>query len=117
METHVISLRLPSAADVALARSAVAAGSSVPGALDWLLRNSFANCQLLMPLADSPDVWDAKLDVRVPARTFEQLRSATASLGIPVSVYIRKLLYHFYLTKRLRYVGSNGHYTLAGRHD
>jgi hypothetical protein len=27
------------------------------------------------------------------------------------------LLYHFFVAKNLRYVSSNSHYTLAGRHD
>lgn len=115
--TRVISLRLPSAVDAALVRSAVKAGLSVSGGLDWLLLNSFGNCQLLRQLADCPDAWDAKLDARIPITTFEQLKSAAGQLGVSVSVYIRKLLYHFYETKRLRYVQSDGHYTLAGRHE
>lgn len=117
MTTHVISLRLPSAVDAALARSAAQVGLSIPDGLDWLLGYSFANCSLLGPLADCPDFLDAKLDVRIPIATSEQLKTASNQLGIPVSVYIRKLLYHFYVTKNLKYVPSNGHYTLAGRHD
>jgi hypothetical protein len=115
--SRVISLRLPSVAVAALQRSAVDAGMSVADGLDWLLRNSFSNCQLILPLDDCPDVLDAKLDVRIPTTTFEELKSATERLGIPVSVYTRKLLYHFFVTKNLRYMHSNGHYTLAGRHD
>jgi len=117
MTTHVISLRLPSAVNVALARSAASVGLSVPDGLDWLLQYSFANCSLLAPLADCPDFLDAKLDVRIPLATSEQLKLAAGRLGIPVSVYIRKLLYHFYVTKSLKYVQSDSHYTLAGRHD
>ena len=113
MTSRVISLRLPSAIHGALARSSADAGMSVSGGLDWLLRNSFGNCQLLLALTDCPDALDAKLDVRVPPCTFEQLRLATESLRIPISVYIRKLLYHFYVTKQLRYVQSDGHYTLS----
>ncbi len=117
LANHVISLRLPSVAKAALARSAASAGGSVPEGLDWLLRNSFGNCQILRQLPDCPDVWDAKLDARIPTGTFQVLKSLAAQLGTSVSVYIRKLLYHFYVTKRLTYVRSNGHYTLAGRHD
>ncbi len=115
--SRVVSLRLSSAANSALARSTAAVDASVSGGLDWLLRNSFANCQLLLPLTDCPDVWDAKLDVRIPVATYQQLKTTTETLRIPVSVYIRKLLYHFYISKSLRYVQSEGHYTLAGRHD
>ncbi len=117
MATHVISLRLPSAVDTALPRSAADAGRSVPDGLDWLLRYSFGNCQLLRQFADCPDVWNAKLDARIPITTLEQLKSAARQLGVSISVYVRKLLYHFYVTKRLKYVDSHGHYTLPGRHE
>jgi hypothetical protein len=85
--------------------------------LDWLLSNSFGNCQLFRQLGECPDVWDAKLDARIPTGTFEQLKIATEQLAIPISVYVRKLLYHVYVTKRLKYVKADGHYTLAGQHD
>lgn len=117
MTNQVISLRLPTAVDTALDRSAASVGISVSRGLDWLLRNSFGNCQLLLSLADCPDVLDAKLDVRIPISTFEQLKSSSVQMGMPVSVYIRKLLYHFFVTRQLGYTQSNGHYTLAGRHD
>jgi hypothetical protein len=115
--TRVISLRLPSAVDAALIRSANDAGRSSSSGLDWLVRNSFCNCQLLRKLSDCPDVWDAKLDARVPSGTFEQLKFAAGQLGVPISVYVRKLLYHVYVTKLLKYVKRDGHYTLAGHHD
>ncbi|HEY3973469.1 MAG TPA: hypothetical protein VGM18_10720 [Candidatus Sulfotelmatobacter sp.] len=116
MKSRVVSLRVPAAVDAALARSTSDAGLSDSAGLDLLLRNSFDNCQLLFDLADCPDFLNSKLDVRIPLLTFERLQSATEQLKIPASVYIRKLLYHFYITKSLRYVQSDGHYTLAGRH-
>lgn len=115
--THVISLRLPSVTDAAFRRSAANAAMSVSAGLDWLLSNSFTNCQLLFGLADCPEALDAKLDVRIPNATFEQLKSTAHQLGMPVSVYIRKLLYHYYTAKTLKYMRSNGHYTLAGCYD
>jgi len=117
MTSRVISLRLPSAVNSALARSAANAGMSVSGGADWLLRNSFSNRHLLARIPDCPETLDSKLDVRLPNATFDQLRTITTQLGMPFSVYIRKLLYHFFLTKNLGYVQSNGHYTLAERHD
>jgi hypothetical protein len=117
MTSRVISLRLPSAVDAALRRSAADAGISASGGADWLLRNSFSNCQVLARMPDCLEMLDAKLDIRVPTSTGEPLKSAAGQLGIPISVYIRKLLYHFFVTKHLGYVQSNGHYTLAGRHD
>lgn len=115
--TCVISLRLPSVVHAALQRSSAHAGMSVSGGLDCLLRNSFSNFQLVWRLTDCPDALDAKLDVRIAATTFKQLRSVIERLSIPASVYIRKLLYHAFITKNLKFVRSNGHYTLAGRHD
>ena len=79
--TRVISLRLPSAVDRALLRSAADSGRSASSGLDWLLLNSFGNCQLLGQLEDCPDVWDAKLDARIRTSTFEQLKFATEQLG------------------------------------
>jgi len=117
MTTRVISLRLPVAVSAALTRSSADAGLSVSGGVDWLLCYSFRNGQLLIPLSDCPDALDAKLDVRIPPNTFEQLRSASEQMAMLTSVYIRKLLYHFYITKKLRYVQSEGRYTLAGCHD
>ena len=115
--TRVISLRLPSPLDTALIRSSADAGGSASAGLDWLLRNSFGNYHLLRQLDDCPGIWDAKRDARIHPRTFEQLKVATEQLGVPISVYVRTLLYHFYVTKRLKYVRADGHYTLAGHHD
>lgn len=117
MATHVISLRLPTAVATMLRRSSADSGRSLPNGLDWMLRNSFDGCQILRQLADCPDVWDSKLDARIPTSTFSQLKLEARRLGVSSSAYIRRLLYHFYITKRLKYVGSDGHYTLAGCHD
>jgi hypothetical protein len=111
--SRVVSLRLPSAVVAALQRSSADARLSVPDGLDWLLRNSFGNSPLLLPLTDCPDTLDAKLDVRIPPNTAEQLKAIAHDLKVPVSVYIRKLLYHFFVTKELKYVSFNGHYTLS----
>jgi hypothetical protein len=114
---RVISLRLPSAAYGALQRAAGHAGLSVSGGLDVLLCNSFDNGQLLFSLPDCPEALDIKLDVRIPPATYERLKTVTPRSLMPVSVYIRKLLYHVYVTKAARYIQREGHYTLAGCHD
>jgi len=117
MTTHVISLRLPASVYKALQASAANARISVPGALNWLLRNSVDNFELLRGLADCCGPWNSKWDARIPAQTCDQLKLAAEKLGISVSVYTRRLLYHVYVTKRVRYVKSDGHYTLANRDD
>jgi hypothetical protein len=117
METRTISFRVPRAAATALEQSAAKANVSVARAVDWLVRNSFDNFDPLRQLEDCPEPCNLKVDARIPVATIEPLRSAAVQLGISVSVYIRKLVYHFYITKRLRYVESNGRYTLAFRYD
>jgi hypothetical protein len=117
MTTHVISLRLPAPVDVALRASAVDARLSVSAALDWLLRNSVENFELLRGLADCSERRRSKLDARIQIQTLERVSGACQRLGISISVYTRRLLYHFYVTKRVSYPQSNGHYTLAVRHD
>ncbi len=117
METRVISLRLPRPIVTALEQSATKARLSVAEGVDWLVRNSLGNFWVLRGLEDCPEFCDAKLDARIPVTTLEPLRAATVQLGISISVYVRKLLYHFYITKRLTYESQNGRYTLAYRHD
>jgi len=115
MTDHVISVRLPAAVSSAVRASAGNARLSVPAALDWLLRYSFGNSELLRTLVDAPEGSNSKLDARIPIQTFEQLKLSSQKLGISISVYVRTLLYHFYVTKRVHYLKSDSHYTLAGR--
>jgi hypothetical protein len=117
MGTRVVSFRLPPVLMESLARSAADAQLSATGALEWLLRNSFEHSEMLGGMEDCRDRPDAKLDARISATTVDSLRAAATQLKVSPSVYIRRLLYHFYVTKQLKYVQSNGHYTLAYRHD
>jgi hypothetical protein len=117
MKSRVVSLRLPKPLSGDLERSSARANLSKGTGLDLLLRYAIANRELLRKLNDCPDLWDTKLETRIPVSTFLQLKSACKHLGISLSGYIRTLLYHFYITKRLHFVESNGHYTLADRHE
>jgi hypothetical protein len=117
MATHVISVRLPAPLNAALRASAADARLSVSEALDWLVRNSIENCELLRGLTDSSERRSSKVDVRIRVQTLQQLQAASQKLQVSISVYTRRLLYHYYITKRVLYVQSGGHYTLAVRHD
>jgi hypothetical protein len=117
METRVISVRIPRVAVTALEQSAARANVSVARAVDWLARNSFDNSELLRELGDCPEPCNVKVDARISVATIESLRGAAVRLGISMSVYIRQLVYHFYITKKVWYVESDGRYTLAFRHD
>lgn len=117
MKNRVISLRLSRQLDAILKRCALRADLSVSGGLDLLLRHSAHHYEPLLKLKDCPDIWDAKLDVRIPLSTYAPIKAFCERSGIPVSVYIRKLLYHLYVTKCLQLIEENGHYTLACHHD
>ena len=117
MKTRVVSVRLPSAIVAALEQTAAHNRVSTSGALGWLLCTSLGNFELLRGLQDCAKHCGAKLDARIPLTTFEPLRAATIQMGMSTTVYIRKLLYHFYVTKRLKYIQSEGRYTLAYRDD
>jgi hypothetical protein len=117
MATNVISLRLPTSVDTALRASAANGRLSVSETLDRLLRYSVENSELLRELGDCSGRRNSKVDVRIPVQTLQQLKLASENLGISISVYTRRLLYHFYITRRVHYVKVDGHYTLAIRHD
>jgi hypothetical protein len=117
MATEIISVRLSASVDAELRASAARARLSVSGTLEWLLRNSIDNFELLRGLPDCTEPRTSKMDARIADNSLEQLKLATQRLGISISVYARRLLYHFYATKRLFYVESDGRYTLAVRHD
>lgn len=117
MADRIISLRLPAPVDRAVRTSAANAHMSVGDAVDWLLRNSVENAELLRGLADCPRPWNAKLDARIPGETSDQIKLAAERLGISISVYTRRLFYQFFVTKHVFYEKSDGHYTLAVRHD
>jgi len=117
MKTAVVSLRLPSAVVADLEAIANYNRVSVGVALDWFLSTSFSNSEALRGLQDCQDHCDRKVDARIAITTLQPLRAATVDLGISITVYIRKLLYHSFVTKRLRYLQSEGRYTLAYHHD
>lgn len=115
MATHVVSVRIPQTVDAALRSSARNSHRSKAEALEWLVRISLSNFELLRQFPDCPGQWNSKLDVRIPAQTCEETKRAAEILGISFSVYIRRLLFHFYITKRIRYAKLDGRYTLAGQ--
>src|SRR5262249_1560850 len=108
LTSFVISLRLSPQIAAAVKGHAAHCKVSPRKLLNWHLRNSFANCDLLQKYSDCFQL-DSKLDVRLCVDTLDQLTTACRRLGIQRSVYIRKLLYHFYMTRRLHYIQVDGH--------
>jgi hypothetical protein len=74
MENRVVSLRLPKSLDSVLKQSAAKANVSVSGGLDVLLRCSVDGSERLATLKDSPQLWDAKLDARIPLSTYSKVK-------------------------------------------
>jgi hypothetical protein len=113
MTTRVMSIRLPVSVERAVRASAKNARMSVSSAALWLLLNSLTGIEQLRGLSDCSEMLNAKLDIRIPFRTFEQLKLTAQTLGISISVYTRIILYHFYVSKRVSYTRSGDRYTLA----
>jgi len=115
--TQVISVRLPPSLAPAVAAGAENGQMPISEALDLLLPCSFDGSEIFLSLEDCPGLWTSKVDVRLPVPTVDSLKFVCHQLGIPLSVYVRKLLYHFYLSKKIWVVEKDGHYKLAGGHD
>lgn len=117
MTTDVISARVPSFVLRLLRTHAENAKASVADAVNWLLLISFGYSQILRGLTDCVGPRNAKLVVRIPTSTSDQLTLSAEQLGLSISAYTRKLLYHVYVTRRLVYVKTDDHHTLALRRD
>ena len=117
MNSRVVSVRLPLEVVEGLEGIAALNRVSVAVIVDLFLVASLSNSELLRGLQDCQQQCDKKLDARIPVATLEPVRTAATRLGVSVAVYTRTLLYHSFITKKLRYAQSQGNYTLAYRHD
>jgi hypothetical protein len=88
----------------------------VSEALSWLISASTYNPELAASLPDCRETGPEKLDVRLSDRTFEALRTACGRAGLPMCVYIRRVLFHYSVTNTVRVIKAEGHYTLAKKH-
>ena len=111
--TQVVSVRMPASLAGTARSEAERSEMSLSEFLDLLLRCSFDGGDGIRSLEDIPGAWDSKLDVRLSTGTVESLKSLCMTLRLPPGVYIRKLLYHFCITKRVWVVGEANHYKLA----
>ena len=115
--TKTVSVRIPASLAAAARADAENAEMSFSELLNLLLECSFDGSEILCALEDFPGLLDFKLDVRITYQTVNSLKSVCQRLGLPLGVYVRKLLYHFYVTKKVSVVGKVGHYKLAGDRD
>ncbi len=111
--TRVVSIRLAKTLDETARASADRAGIAFADALDFLLRCSFHADPGLDGLEDASDQLNSRIHIRLPEQTLERLKVECARLGIQTSVYVRLLLYHFYITGKAWLVKEGDYYKLA----
>lgn len=109
--TTVISTRVPSALMQFIRANADRSRMQTPQIVRTILEYSLCGRYEFRGLADAPEFLGAKLDIRMPDELVSNLRVRCARLQIPVSVYVRTILYSYY-AKRLVFVERNGEYTL-----
>ena len=116
--TKVISVRVPGAVRVALFAHAKQLRRSPADVLRILISYSLERLEGLAPLADCPDSLDDKFDARIPLELAEKLKTNCRAHRLSSSRFVRKLLFHFYVTKKVKFIEEEkGHYNLAVCHD
>ncbi len=115
--TKVISVRVPGAVRAALFAHAAQLGHSPATVLRLFLSYSLQHVDALASLPNCPDTLDGKLDARIPLELAEKLGSACQAHCLSASRVVRKLLFHFYMTKKVKFIKEEGYYNLAVCHD
>jgi len=115
--TNVISVRVSTPVRAALLAHAEQLRRSPADILRALISYSFERVDSLAALADCPDSLDDKFDARIPLELAEKWRSACQAHHLRPSRVVRKLLFHFYVTKKVKVIEEKGHYNLAISHD
>lgn len=113
----LVWFRLPFSAYTAFVQEAARARMGQSETVERLLACCGAGAALVLDLEDSPEVLSHKLGVWLPLGSLARVGAVCNQKQLPVSVYIRKLIYHFLVKKTVWYVKKEGHYTLAYRHD
>lgn len=115
--TKVISVRVPAAVRAALLAHAAQLRRSPADVLQVLISYSLEQVDGLASLADCPDLLDDKFDARIPLELAEKWRTSCQAHRRSPSRVVRKLLFHLYVTKKVKFMGEKGHYNLAVCHD
>jgi hypothetical protein len=114
--TRVISIRLARGFEQAIRRNAARSRMTVSSISGLILEHSLGGQYSSSALRDGNEFLDAKLDIRLQRDLVSKLRTEAKRLGVSVSVYIRRILYAYYM-KRLVFIESDGRYTLEENHD
>lgn len=111
----LIWIRLPESVYTEFVGQATRANLAYSEAVEFLIRRSGPGMDIVVGLEDTPDPLSKKLGVRIAHGYVATLEALCRLNQLPVSVYIRKLLYHFLVTKKIWFVQKDDHYTLAFR--
>lgn len=113
----LVWFRLPLSAYTTFIQEAARARMGHSETVGRLLACCGAGAALVLDLEDTQELLSHKLGVRLPLGCLASLEAVCNRKQLPVSVYIRKLIFHFLVKKTISYVKKEGRYTLAYRHD
>jgi predicted DNA-binding protein len=114
--TVVVSIRVPPALERHIRANANRSRMQASQIVRLILEHSLCGHYNFGGLRDAQEFFDAKLDIRLADELVSKLRAESKRLQVPVSVYVRTILYAYY-TKRLVFVEREGQYTLEENHD
>ena len=114
---RLVWIRLPQSTYATFVEGVSRAGLGRSEAVELLLNHCGPGAGIMLRLGDTAEMLDSKLGVRLPSDCLATLEAVCTEKKVPISVYIRKLIYHFLVTKKVWFLKEEGHYTLAIRHD
>ncbi len=114
--TRVTSIRVPVVLAVEIRAAARSWQTSVSALLAWILNIALADRLDLSGLPDAREPLDDKLDVRLSEELVRRIEPVCKGLKIPLSVYIRTILYGGY-TGQVTLKQAGGRYTLVANHE
>src|SRR5437016_3679732 len=109
--TVVVSIRVPSALDRAVRTNAHRSRMMASKIVGLILEYSLCGHYNFSRLRDVQEFLGTKLDIRLEDALVSKLRVQADRLQVSVSVYVRTILYSYYL-KRLIFMEKEGDYTL-----
>ena len=116
VSTKVVSVRMPEILAREVRSSAEERHTSVTAFIEWVLTLLLQSGIGVSALPDVREPSDSKLDFRLSKEMLARVRPICKQLRVPLSVYVRTILYAGYTGKLvIKQVGSS--YTLEANHD
>jgi len=114
--TKIVSIRMPEVLAREVREDAEQRQVSVSAFVTWILDIALQAGLDLSTLPDARERLDGKIDCRLPAEIVSRLRPVCRQFNVPLSVYIRTLMYAGH-TQRLTLEKAMCGYTLVANHD